>query len=72
LTNGRAFDIITSSRGTQREREEHTMKVYTKVFPSKQRAQAYYGKVAQNTAIKSVWVWYNMQTAQYEVKYYFN
>ena len=48
------------------------MKVYTKVFPSRQRAQAYYGKVAQNTAVKSVWVWYNMRTAQFEVKYYFN
>ncbi len=48
------------------------MKVYTKVFPSRQRAQGYYNKVAQNTAVKSVWMWYNMITAQYEVKYYFN
>jgi hypothetical protein len=72
LTKGRAFDIITSSRGTQKEREGRTMKVYTKVFPSRQRAQGYYNKVAQNTAVKSVWMWYNMITAQYEVKYYFN
>lgn len=48
------------------------MKVYTKSFPTKKRAQAYYNKVAENTAIKSIWLWYNMQTAQFEVKYYFN
>jgi hypothetical protein len=38
LTNGRAFDIITSSRGTQREREDSKM---FKMFAKRETKKTY-------------------------------
>jgi hypothetical protein len=38
LTNGRAFDIITSSRGTQKEREDNKM---FKMFAKRETKKTY-------------------------------